>query len=140
MGEHGQGGPAVPGGPAADLVLIQPGEILGGLEGFFDAPALPRDADQGAQRDRAWNLRQPLDPQNMALTRCRWSSGVIDAARRSQTRRSFTIAHNVWSQSGPNRGPKDGRAWRTTASVKSSGCCGRTRCEMGITNCQGPAA
>ena len=47
---------------------------------------------------------RPLDPQNMALTRCRWSSGVIDAARRSQTRRSFTIAHNVWSQSGPNRG------------------------------------
>ena len=32
------------------------------------------------------------------------------------------------------------RAWRTMASVKSSGCCWRTRCEMGITNCQGPAA
>src|SRR6185312_15867007 len=54
MREHGQGGPAVPGGPAADLVLIQPGEILGRLEGFFDAPALPRHADQGAQRDRVW--------------------------------------------------------------------------------------
>ena len=43
----------MPGGPAADLVLIQPGEILGGLEGFFDAPALPGDADRGAQREGA---------------------------------------------------------------------------------------
>jgi hypothetical protein len=32
------------------------------------------------------------------------------------------------------------RAWRPMASVKSSGCCWRTRCEMGITNCQGPPA
>ena len=53
MGEHGQSGPAVPGGPAADLVLIQPGELLGRL-GFFDAPAPPGHADQGAQRDRVW--------------------------------------------------------------------------------------
>jgi hypothetical protein len=33
-------------------VLIQPGEILGGREGFFDAPVLPGHADQDAQRDR----------------------------------------------------------------------------------------
>ena len=39
VGEHGQGGPSVPGGPARDLVLIQPGQILGGLEGFFDDDA-----------------------------------------------------------------------------------------------------
>ena len=26
MREHGQGGPSVPGGPAADLVLVEPGE------------------------------------------------------------------------------------------------------------------
>ncbi len=35
--EHGQGGPAVPGGPAPDLVLVEAGEALGGLEGFLDA-------------------------------------------------------------------------------------------------------
>ena len=50
VGEHGQGGPAVPGGPAADLVLVQPGEAFGGLEGFLDAPALSRHGDQGVQR------------------------------------------------------------------------------------------
>ena len=50
VGEHGQGGPAVPGGPAPDLVLVQPGEALGGLEGFLDAPALPGHGDQGVQR------------------------------------------------------------------------------------------
>ena len=48
MGEHGQGGPAVPGGPAADLVLVEPGEALGGLEGFLDAPALSGHAHQCA--------------------------------------------------------------------------------------------
>ena len=31
------------------------------------------------------------------------------------------------------------RAWRM-ASVKSSGCCWRTQCDVGIVNCQGPAA
>ena len=30
VGEHGQGGPAVPGGPAADLVLVEPDQALGG--------------------------------------------------------------------------------------------------------------
>ncbi len=54
VGEHGQGGPAVPGGPAPDLVLIEPGEAFGGLEGFLDAPALPCDRDEGVQGDRPW--------------------------------------------------------------------------------------
>ena len=49
LGEHGQGGPAVPGGPAADLVLIDAGQSLGGLEGFLDAPALTGHLDQGVQ-------------------------------------------------------------------------------------------
>ena len=47
MGEHGQGGPAVPGGPAPDLVLIEPGQSFGGLEGFLDAPALSGHARPG---------------------------------------------------------------------------------------------
>src|SRR5690606_17822063 len=46
-------GPASPGGPAADLVFVQAGQGLGGLEGFLDAPAGARDADQFGQRDRA---------------------------------------------------------------------------------------
>jgi hypothetical protein len=40
QGEHGQGGPPVPGGPAADLVLIQAGQALGGLEVLFNRPPL----------------------------------------------------------------------------------------------------
>ena len=35
-GEHGQGDPPVPGGPAADLMLVQAGEALAGLEVFLD--------------------------------------------------------------------------------------------------------
>ena len=54
MGEHGQGGPAVPGGPAPDLVLIKPGQSFGGLEGFLDAPALTGDGDEGVQGGRPW--------------------------------------------------------------------------------------
>lgn len=54
VGEHGQGGPAVPGAPASELVLVQSGQAFGGLEGFLDALALSGDGDQGAQRDWAW--------------------------------------------------------------------------------------
>lgn len=49
VAEHGQGGPAVPGGPAADLVLVEADKTLGGLEGLFDAPALPGYPHQGGQ-------------------------------------------------------------------------------------------
>ena len=39
VGEHSQGGPAIPGAPAADLVLIQAAQPLGGLEGFLNLPS-----------------------------------------------------------------------------------------------------
>jgi hypothetical protein len=48
--------------------------------------------------------RAAFDPQKIAVTRLRWSAvsgGSLGAARRSQTRRSFTTAHNVGSQNGP---------------------------------------
>src|SRR5262249_44827699 len=53
QGEHGQGGPPVPGAPAADLVLIQPGPFLPGLEILLRGPADSRDLDQGGQRNMA---------------------------------------------------------------------------------------
>ena len=46
VGEHGQNGPAMPRGPAADLVLIQSSQAFAGLEGFFDAPSGSGHADQ----------------------------------------------------------------------------------------------
>jgi hypothetical protein len=52
MREHGQGGPAVPGRPAPDLVLVEADEAFGCLEGFLDPPALSGHGDQGAQRHR----------------------------------------------------------------------------------------
>jgi hypothetical protein len=51
VGEHGQRGPAVPGFPGADLVLVQAEQALASLEGFLDRPAAPRDGDQGLERD-----------------------------------------------------------------------------------------
>src|SRR6476620_1361863 len=56
MGEHGQGGPAVPGAPAPNLVLVEPGQPLGALEGFLDAPALARDGNQGVQGGWPWTV------------------------------------------------------------------------------------
>jgi len=38
VGEQGQDGPAVPGGPAADLVLVQGGQFLAGGEPVLDSP------------------------------------------------------------------------------------------------------
>src|SRR5215218_7528667 len=40
VGEHGQGGPAVPGAPAADLVLVQATKALAGLEALFGVSSL----------------------------------------------------------------------------------------------------
>ena len=52
VGEQGEGGPAVPGGPAADLMLVQAGQFLAGLEVLLDRPPAAGDPDQGGQRYR----------------------------------------------------------------------------------------
>ena len=46
-----RGGPPVPGVPAADLMLVQPGQSLAGLEILLRGPAGPGDLDQDGQRD-----------------------------------------------------------------------------------------
>ena len=53
MGQHGQGGPAVPGTPAAHLVLVQATQALAGLEALLHRPARSGDFDQDGQRHRA---------------------------------------------------------------------------------------
>jgi hypothetical protein len=53
VGEHREGRPAVPGGPAPDLVLVKAGQALTGLEGLLDTPALPGHPHQGHQGHRA---------------------------------------------------------------------------------------
>jgi hypothetical protein len=40
VGEHGQGGPAVPGAPAADLMLVQTAKALAGLEALLSSGGL----------------------------------------------------------------------------------------------------
>src|SRR5215207_9630257 len=52
VGEHGQGGLAVPGPPAADLMGVQATKALAGLEALLDGPAPPGDSNQGGQRHR----------------------------------------------------------------------------------------
>jgi hypothetical protein len=49
VGEDRQGGPAVPGRPAAVLVLVQTEAGLRGLERFLDFPAASGDRDEGVQ-------------------------------------------------------------------------------------------
>lgn len=39
VGEHGQGDPVGPGGEAAELVLVQAGQALSGLEGLLHPPS-----------------------------------------------------------------------------------------------------
>ena len=51
-GEHGQGDVGVPGPVVADLVLVEPGLVLGRLEAFLDRPPGPGDPDQLPQRGR----------------------------------------------------------------------------------------
>ena len=40
VGEQGQDGPPVPGGPAADLVLVQGGQLLAGSKAVLNQPPL----------------------------------------------------------------------------------------------------
>ena len=54
VGEQGEGGPAVPGGPGTDLVLVQAGQFLAGLEVLLDRPPAAGDPDQGGQWYRGW--------------------------------------------------------------------------------------
>jgi len=39
VGEHGQGGPAVPAAPATNLMLIQADQALAGLEALLNQPS-----------------------------------------------------------------------------------------------------
>src|SRR5262245_55212207 len=52
VGEHGQRGVAVPGGPLADLVLVETDLVLAGTKTFLDAPAGAGYPHQGGQADR----------------------------------------------------------------------------------------
>ncbi|WP_431607810.1 ISAs1 family transposase [Streptomyces lunaelactis] len=49
MGQHREGDPAGPGGVAADLVLVQPGQPLLALEGLLHPPSGTCDLDQRGQ-------------------------------------------------------------------------------------------
>jgi hypothetical protein len=48
---HGEGGPAVPGCPGADLVFVEAGEAFAGLEVLLDVPALPGDVYELGEGD-----------------------------------------------------------------------------------------
>src|SRR6185369_8399215 len=57
VGEHREDGPALPGGPGSDLVLVESGEFFPGLERFLDGPAPPGDSDERGQRDGPGRVR-----------------------------------------------------------------------------------
>jgi hypothetical protein len=57
VGNHGQGGPAIPGAPAADLMLVQATKALAGLEALLDGQRRPatrtklaRETGRGVQQ------------------------------------------------------------------------------------------
>jgi hypothetical protein len=52
IGQHDQDGPMIPGAPAVELVLIEPGLAFGGLKRFLNDPASPGHPDQLAQADQ----------------------------------------------------------------------------------------
>jgi hypothetical protein len=54
VSEHGQQRPAASGGPGADLVFVQGGELLAGLERFFDRPTAAGDSHQCGQLCLSW--------------------------------------------------------------------------------------
>ncbi len=53
VGKHREGDPAVPRGPAADLVFVESGQALARLKGLLHRPAPASHAYQVGQRYRA---------------------------------------------------------------------------------------
>jgi hypothetical protein len=51
QGQHREGDPPVPGGPGADLVLVQPGQALACLEILLSGPPPSGDPDVPGKRD-----------------------------------------------------------------------------------------
>jgi hypothetical protein len=49
QGQHGEGDVSVPGGPGADLILVEPDLALGRLEAGLDGPPGSGNAHQGAE-------------------------------------------------------------------------------------------
>ena len=60
VGEYGQGGPVMPGGPGADLVFVWPGASLAGLGVFLDPLAGAGDLDQRVQVDFSGGVAQEV--------------------------------------------------------------------------------
>src|ERR1700678_1163742 len=52
VGEQGDRGPAVPGGPGGDLAAVEPGGLLRELVILLDSPPRDRYRDEPGQRDR----------------------------------------------------------------------------------------
>ncbi len=69
MRQHRKGDPPVPGLPLPDLVLVQAGEVLSGLEALLDPPALAGDLDPtqegadamvGCMPPQRWRRKSPV--------------------------------------------------------------------------------
>ena len=104
-GEHGQDRVAVPGGPAADLVLIEPGLGLGDREGFLDAPPASGDADQLGQRGAP-----PVVAQEVGVLGVTVGLGVGGAADQQAARPTVGAAGRVQGDPGPGVGAQPLRA------------------------------
>ena len=60
MRAHGQGDVPVPGAVLPDLVVIERGLILGGLEAFLDRPPCPGHLDRAGEAGRAGRPAQVI--------------------------------------------------------------------------------
>ena len=115
--------------PAALAGGIVPRQDLGSSNGRFGVLKLPSPGRQGPAvlsalaPSRRVTAATPLCRPAM----CRAGHGLDGNIFRAQQHERFVP---IWQFSAAYSATC--RAWRTTASVKSSGCCRRTRCE-GIT-------
>ena len=128
VGEHGQGGPAVPGAPAPDLVLIESGQAFGGLEGFLDAPALTGHGAPGCAAAPGAGCSSAGRP---ARRWCRCGGSANDADRPRRVGVVFGVAENAHEyRRGPLRpAPAEWRCQarvgiRAAAHRRGSGRCG----------------
>jgi hypothetical protein len=82
VGEHRQRGPAVPGAPAADLVLVQATQALAGLEALLDAPAAASSLHLG-QTGKRWGSRTGANrnPQSAVMVPPSMAARAISSLR-----------------------------------------------------------
>jgi GNAT superfamily N-acetyltransferase len=112
VGEHGQGGPAIPGAPAGRPDAGPGRPAVAGLEAFLNGPAASSDPDQGGQRGRSGRPAVVEGQLAGLVVAARQQPVLVSLAARSGSpwskRTNGPVVQTVAFGAAPGRDPRSG--------------------------------